>query len=153
MVMSFWSDGAIITAGSLNKSFNAPVLFGSSQTVGTNAGATDKYITSGTFHPNSRLLILGDLAITNADTVNVNTFTMVVSIGPSGTTPTLTTLGSQYIAGAPAVVSNTVTHAFVGMIGSTTVDNASVPALIRFSGAIPANLTASINNLLIMGCQ
>src|SRR3990167_4590212 len=133
MAFDNYADGAILTAGSLNTSLNRRLNFvGYSNTAssnansGTNVTIKDVYVTSGTLNQTNQLYINAALFATSAtDADNAHDFR--ISMGPSGTSPTLTVLGS-YGFNTRSTTDSSVGGALMA-VGSTTIDNASVPAL------------------------
>lgn len=148
MVFTNYSDGQILTAGSVNYHWNTRPVFvainGSKYTYassGTNVTLNDHYITSGTLHPTQQIMVFSCWEL-NAVTLNA---IPIIAIGPSGTSPTLVTIGSV----ADNSINNTLSFF---AIGSTTVDSAT-PALIRFSALKPENTVTDLQNYQIMGIR
>ena len=158
MVVSNYVDGDILTAGSLNNSVNARQTFvrfnGSSYNTGdsgTNITIRDEYITSGILASINQILVMTNWEVSTAEATNQSAHLRIYA-GPSGTSPTLTLLGSF----ATTVNADTaaITYSSITGIGSTTVDSASVPALVRITaGVTHASLSTTLLQTMIFGVQ
>lgn len=137
MVFKNFADGNILTAGSLNHSLNTHLQFvgGRFGTVTQKTGSFDDntsildvYVSSGNVAPAQCFFIASNWSFRNTADATTNSIPKV-SIGASGTSPTLTDIGSMNLICAAA---NERDGGVMFALGSTTVDDASVPALIRF---------------------
>ena len=149
MVASRYADGNVLTAGSLNLSLNnrAGYITGRMGGVTTATGSAaanrallDYFIASGAVSTNAFLFTQADIRYTN--TTTARTAVISVLIGPSGTSPSLTTIGSQEVA---VLAANVYDSCSLFGLGSTTVDSATVPAMVRF--AVTASHANDITDL------
>lgn len=133
MTTENFQDGNVLTASGLNDGLGRRMSFylqaggGSTGSIAAETTLADAYIPSGVFASACQVLVIGNVGINGSSS---QTATLSAYIGPSGTAPTLVALGGASIRGFSSVITHYVPYTF---IGSTTIDSASIPAMIRFT--------------------
>ena len=159
--MSVFRDGQELTAGSLNlktvRLVEADVTIYNEGTSGTDITVVDTYINSGTVALTNRILIMANASFKQTANLNVESANFRIKIGPSGTTPTLTTVGSLTIQsqGISGESDSPLQYGTMIGIGSTTVDDSATPALVRFSKSQPvtSNRNSQIAGFVIFSVE
>lgn len=135
MAVETWTDGTVVTGSGLNASIGnkmglVAVSAGQPTTIGSVSAETkvlDYFIPSGTMMPDNRIAVNTNWWCNGSDSNGANVW---IKIGPSGSAPTLTNIGSYASFGS----NNTNGMIFpMWAAGSTTVDNSATPAMVRMS--------------------
>ena len=148
-----FSPGERLGAGSLNDSISSRMVFATLTTSagGITSGAfpggngMDLYITSGMLPTNNRICVNATYGIgSSTDVSNV-----WIAVGPSGSSPSLTIIGSANLTSS---AFDHIGYMSIWAVGSTTIDS-STPAMVRMGARIKNGITASVVSASAFGVR